>query len=73
MVGTLVWGCRYALSWCDLDLAFDLALVTLIYKILLKTTISLYMVGTLDGWCKCATSWCDLEFENLVRAISQQS
>ena len=23
------WGCRCATSWCDLDLTFDLALVTL--------------------------------------------
>ena len=34
MVGTLVGGCRYATSWCDLDLTFDLAVVTLTYKIL---------------------------------------
>ena len=25
MVGTLVMGCRCAMSWCDLDLTFDLA------------------------------------------------
>ena len=30
----LVRGCRCATSWCDLDLTFDLAVVTLIYKIL---------------------------------------
>ena len=29
MVGTLVRGCRCAPSWCDLDLTFDLAVVTL--------------------------------------------
>ena len=34
MVGTLVRGCRCATSWCDLDLTFDLAVVTLTYKIL---------------------------------------
>ena len=28
------WGCRCATSWCDLDLTFDLAVVTLTYKIL---------------------------------------
>ena len=28
------WGCRYAVSWCDLDLTFDLAVVTLSLKIL---------------------------------------
>ena len=34
MVETLVRGCRCAASWCDLDLIFDLAIVTLTYKIL---------------------------------------
>ena len=28
------WGCRCAMLWCDLDLAFDLAVVTLSLKIL---------------------------------------
>ena len=34
MVGTLVLGCRCAGSWCDLDLTFDLAVVTMSLKIL---------------------------------------
>ena len=34
MVRTLVEGCWFATSRCDLDLAFDLAVVTLTYKIL---------------------------------------
>ena len=34
MVGTLVGGCRCATSWCDLDLTFNFAKVTLTYKIL---------------------------------------
>ena len=34
MVGTLVRGCRCAISWCDFDLTFDLAVVTLTSKIL---------------------------------------
>ena len=34
MAGTLVRRCRCAISWCDLDLTFDLALVTLTCKIL---------------------------------------
>ena len=37
MVGTLVRRCMCATSWCDLDLTFDLAVVTsltLTYKIL---------------------------------------
>ena len=29
MVGTLVGGCRCAMLWCDLDLTFDLDVVTL--------------------------------------------
>ena len=29
MVGTLVSGSRCAMSWCDLDLTFELAVVTL--------------------------------------------
>ena len=33
MVGTLVGGCRCAMSWCHLDLTFDLVM-TLTYKIL---------------------------------------
>ena len=28
------WGCRHAMSWCDLDLTFDLAVVTLSLKFL---------------------------------------
>ena len=34
MVRTLVGSCRCASSWCDLDLTFDLVVVTLTYKIL---------------------------------------
>ena len=34
MVGTLVRGCRCVTSWSDLDLTFDLAVVTLSLKIL---------------------------------------
>ena len=34
MEETLVRGCRFAKSWCDLDLTFDLAVVTLTYKIM---------------------------------------
>ena len=32
MGGTLVGGYRSAMSWCDLDLTFDLAVVTLTFK-----------------------------------------
>ena len=34
MIGTLVRGCRCPASQSDLDLTFDLAVVTLTYKIL---------------------------------------
>ena len=40
------------MSWCDLDLTFDLAVVTLTYNAL---------SGTLVGGYMCATSWCDLD------------
>ena len=33
MVGTFVVRCRCATSWCDLDLTFDVAVVTLSLKI----------------------------------------
>ena len=36
MVGTLVGGCRCATSWGDLDLTFDITLVTLTFKMLLS-------------------------------------
>ena len=48
MVRILVRGCRCAMSWCDLDLTCDLAVVALTYK-------------TLVRGCRCATSWCDLD------------
>ena len=35
MVGTLVIGYRCVLSWCDLNLTFDLVVVTLTFKFLL--------------------------------------
>ena len=31
----VVWGCRCEMSWCDLDLTFAFAVVTLSLKILL--------------------------------------
>ena len=34
MVGTLIGSCRCATLWCDFELTFDLALVTLNFKIL---------------------------------------
>ena len=37
---TLVGGSRCAMSWCDLDLTFDLAVVNLTYNILSMQAIS---------------------------------
>ena len=34
MVGTLVGGCRCAMSWCDLDLTFSLVIVSMSFKLL---------------------------------------
>ena len=34
LAGTLVRGCRSAMSWCDFDLTFDLSILTLSLKIL---------------------------------------
>ena len=34
MVGILVRGCRCAMPWCNFDLTFELAIVTLTFKIL---------------------------------------
>ena len=33
-LGTLVWGCRCAMSWCDIDLTFDLVVMTIHLEIL---------------------------------------
>ena len=68
MVGTLVRECRCATSWCDLDLTFDLAAVTLSLKILsgyISDTVRCrkLILGRDIGYgvCRCATSWCDLD------------
>ena len=66
MVGTLVRWCRCTTSWCDIDLTFDLAEVTLTHKIRgisqkMQGIGSWYLVETLVGDCRCAMSWWDLE------------
>ena len=43
LVGTLVIGYRCVLSWCDLNLTFYLAVVTLTFKILLHLWVCLLM------------------------------
>ena len=50
MVGTLVRGCRSATSWCDLDLTFNLAVVTLTYKILSGLYLGNRKVYEFDTW-----------------------
>ena len=55
MVGTLIMGCRCATSWCDLDLTFDLAVLTLTYKILYRLYLRNCKVSEVDtgrniGW-----------------------
>ena len=50
---TLVSDCRGEMSWCDIDLAFDHAVLTLTYKILSGLYLEnvrcrkFYFVGTL--------------------------
>ena len=61
MVGTLVRGCRYVISWCNLDLTFDLGVVTFTFKILSGLYLRNCKV-TLVKECRCATSWGDLDF-----------
>ena len=57
------------MAWCDLDLTFDLAVVTLTYKILFGLCLGFHKVQNIDTWeghwlggvCKCIyASWCDL-------------
>ena len=50
MVGTLLRGYRYATSWCDLDLTFDLAVVTLTYTILSRLYLRNRKVWEVDTW-----------------------
>ena len=66
---TLVGGWRGKMSWCDLDLTFDLAVVTLTY---IKSCLDYIwetvrcrklILGKGIGWgCRCATSRCNLDF-----------
>ena len=50
-------------SWSDLDLTFDLAVVTLSLKILSGPYLGNLGrdIGTLVRGCRCATSWSDLD------------
>ena len=59
--------CGCAASWCDLDVTFDLAVVTLTYKscpgyISETVRCGKLILGRDIGWgCRSATSWCDLD------------
>ena len=44
------WGCRCAMSWCHLDLTFDLAVVTLTYKNLFGLYLRNRKVQEVDTW-----------------------
>ena len=44
------WGCRCVTSWCDLDLTFDLAVVTLTYNALSVVYFGNHKVEEVDIW-----------------------
>ena len=50
MVGALVGVCKCAMSWCDFDLTFDLAVVTLTFKILCGLYLRNNKVEEVDTW-----------------------
>ena len=50
LLGTLVVGYRCAMSWCDLDLTFDLAIVTLSLKITGTVRCRKLVLGRDIGW-----------------------
>ena len=59
-------GCMYAMSWFDLHLTFDLAIVTLTFKIFSHSILEtvkyrmLILGRTLVEGCRCTTLKCDL-------------
>ena len=60
-------GFRCATSWCNLDMTFDLVIVTLTFKIssglyLRKVRCRMLRPGRDIGWgCRCPISWFDLD------------
>ena len=62
MVGTLVKGCTCATSWCDLDLTFDLAALTLTCISETVRCRKLILGRDIGLGCRCASSWSDLDF-----------
>ena len=49
LVETLVRTCRCATSWCDLDLTFDLVMVTMSFKILDSIRCRRLILGSSGG------------------------
>ena len=47
--GDIGWGCRSATSSCDLDLTFDLAVVTLNLKLLSRLYLRIHKVQDIGG------------------------
>ena len=47
-MGILVRGCKCATSWCDLDLTFDLVIVTMSFKILSGLFLGFHKVQKVD-------------------------
>ena len=61
MVGTLVGGGRYARLWCDLELTFDLVIVTMSFNILSGLFLGFFCLGFL-GFRVCFLSVCPSTF-----------
>ena len=66
------------MSWFDLDLTFDLAIMTLTYKLfsgLYVRNSKVQEVGTLVGGCMCGTSYRDLDltFDLAVVTLTYKS
>ena len=76
-VGTLIRGCRCTMSWCNLDLTLDLAVVTLTFKILSGLYTSEFvrcrkLILGKDISCGVCKSWYDrdLTFDHAVVTLN---
>ena len=47
---TLLRGCRCETSYCNLDLSFDLVMVTMIFKILFRLFLGFRKMYNVDTW-----------------------
>ena len=59
-------GCRCAASWCDLDLTFDLAVVTLTFKILSGLYFRNCKVQKVDTWSGHWLGAVDMQYHNVT-------